>query len=150
MFNNIGGKIKSLAKIVCWLGIISCIISGLPLILTKQQPLVLVGIWIAVVGSLFSWISSFILYGFGELVENSAIIAAKSKLSHSSKKQTAPAKTNAPKEVVNDDVFSNIPYIDIICPNCKEQLSYPQQELTDHDVLTCLLCNVSFKTLQYK
>ena len=79
MFNNIGGKIKSLAKIVCWLGIISCIISGLPLILTNQQPLVLVGILIAVVGSLFSWISLFILYGFGELVENSAIIAAKSK-----------------------------------------------------------------------
>lgn len=85
MFNNIGGKIKSLAKIVCWLGIISYIISGFSLILTNQQPLVLVGILIAVVGSLFSWISLFILYGFGELVENSAIIAVKSKLSHSSK-----------------------------------------------------------------
>lgn len=28
-------------------------------------------------GSLFSWIGSFLSYGFGELVENSAIIAGK-------------------------------------------------------------------------
>jgi len=32
-----------------------------------------------VLGSLLAWVSSFIVYGFGELVENSAAVAARLK-----------------------------------------------------------------------
>lgn len=39
--------------------------------------LVPVGTAIVFIGPLLSWISSFVLYGFGELVENSAIAADK-------------------------------------------------------------------------
>lgn len=37
----------------------------------------LIGILTMVLGSLLSWVSSFVLYGFGEIVENSALIAGK-------------------------------------------------------------------------
>ena len=77
MFDNIGGKIKTLAKVVCWIGIIACIITGIVLMATNDD-LVLAGILTAVVGSLLSWVGSFILYGFGQLVENSDIIAEQS------------------------------------------------------------------------
>ena len=70
MFDNIGGKIKTLAKVVCWIGIIACIITGIVQMATDED-LVLAGILTAVVGSLLSWVSSFVLYGFGQLVENS-------------------------------------------------------------------------------
>ncbi|MFR5010221.1 MAG: SHOCT domain-containing protein [Acutalibacteraceae bacterium] len=35
------------------------------------------GLAVIIIGSLLSWVSSFVLYGFGELVVNSAIIAGK-------------------------------------------------------------------------
>lgn len=75
MFNNIGSKIKSLAILVSVGGIISSILTGFILLLALEEMGALIGIVIAVVGSALSWIGSFYTYGFGELIENSSIIA---------------------------------------------------------------------------
>ena len=77
MFNNIGRKIKIYAEVVSWIGIIICIIFGVILIISgvnESIGLIFSGLLIALVGSLFCWISSFFLYGFGQLVENSDIL----------------------------------------------------------------------------
>lgn len=76
MFDNVGSKIKALASFFCWGGIIASIIGGIILI-GLDEDLIFAGIAVIVIGSLLSWISSFVLYGFGELVANSAIIAGK-------------------------------------------------------------------------
>ena len=77
MFTNIGGKIKGLAVFLCWAGIIVSILVGF-IQLAKGSSLgkyggtmVVSGLLTAVIGSLLSWIGSFLLYGFGQLVENS-------------------------------------------------------------------------------
>ena len=82
MFNNIGGKIKGLAKFMCWLGIILSVIIGIVLIIGATNrngyyrytdtTTIIYGIIVIVMGSLLSWIGSFVLYGFGELVDNSS------------------------------------------------------------------------------
>jgi hypothetical protein len=75
MFDNIGGKIKGLAKLVCWLGIIGSGICGIVFEgATRSNG---GGLVIAIVGAVISWIGSFFIYGFGQLVENSDIIAEK-------------------------------------------------------------------------
>ena len=74
MFNNIGGKIKTLATIITWIGIVCSVIAGFSLMLANES-LILLGVLIAVLGSLGSWISSFLIYGFGQLIENSDKIA---------------------------------------------------------------------------
>lgn len=76
MFDNVGSKIKGLASFFCWGGIIASIIGGIILI-GLDEDLIFAGIAVIVIGSLLSWVSSFVLYGFGELVANSAIIAGK-------------------------------------------------------------------------
>lgn len=76
MFNNIGGKIKALASIFTWIGIIISLIIGL-LFIFADSHVVVIGILIIIIGSLMSWISSWLLYGFGDLIENSSIIARK-------------------------------------------------------------------------
>ena len=68
MFENIGGKIKTLAKVLMWISIIGFAIYGIVMISEEQ---VLLGFLIIAIGSLSSWVSSFVLYGFGQLVENS-------------------------------------------------------------------------------
>ena len=79
MFKNIGKKIKTLAKIVCCLGIILFVFLGFLVSMNYfQQKMVLFGIFsfliYAILGSLFSWIGSFCLYAFGELVDNSKTV----------------------------------------------------------------------------
>ena len=93
MFNNIGGKIKGLAKFLCWLGIILSVIIGVIMIIAATSSRsytfdsygekitlstggsIVAGILVIVFGSLASWIGSFFMYGFGELVENSKKVA---------------------------------------------------------------------------
>lgn len=68
MFDNIGGKIKTLTKVLMWISISVFFIYGIVLIFDNE---VLKGFLVMVVGFLGSWLSSFFLYGFGQLIENS-------------------------------------------------------------------------------
>ena len=85
MFHNIGGKIKGLARTLCWIGIILSILAGGALIAVGMgfageltiQPEgagVIAGVLVAVIGSLLSWINCFFIYGFGELIEKATQI----------------------------------------------------------------------------
>lgn len=73
MFDNIGEKIKVLAQVVCWVGIVACCVGGVGLMFIGDV-MVYIGLGVAVIGSFFSWIGSLALYGFGELIENTAYL----------------------------------------------------------------------------
>ena len=101
MFTNIGGKIKGLAKFLCWVGIIISVILAIVFITTGNKAskeldnrrynysyndytvkeatttLTTTGWVLLFVGPLASWISSFTLYGFGELIDRTASIDEK-------------------------------------------------------------------------
>ncbi len=83
MFDNIGGKIKGLAKTVCYLGIaISIIIFfGLYILAGEAyynflQIVYMIGAFTSLLlGSAISYLSALALYGFGELIEKTTEIA---------------------------------------------------------------------------
>lgn len=82
MYKNIGRKIMKLAEFLCWAGIILSVAVGIAFVLfgiiMENMPFFVVyGIILVVVGPISSWISSFLLYGFGRLIENSDIIAGR-------------------------------------------------------------------------
>lgn len=83
MFDNIGGKIKALAEVVCILGIILSIIGGFIIIAENSG---LLGFMFMVIGSLGSWVSSFTLFGFGQLIENTDLLVKMANKQHSRKK----------------------------------------------------------------
>ena len=80
MFENIGEKIKVLAIISTILG---CVLSLVGAIICWARAAfvdfvglaVFVGFVVLIVGCLFSWIGSFVLYGFGELITQTTNIA---------------------------------------------------------------------------
>lgn len=80
MFENIGKKIKILAKVICYFGILGFVIAAIVLFVMSSdmmyggETLVGIGFTLLILGPLFSWISSFFMYGFGELIDNSNII----------------------------------------------------------------------------
>lgn len=67
MFENIGEKIKGLAKVVTIIGIIASCIGGLVIMFEGES--FILGLITAALGSLGSWVGSFLLYGFGELID---------------------------------------------------------------------------------
>lgn len=87
MFDHIGGKIKTVAKAVCWIGIVLSIVFGLILLIALSTDSLAIGIAVAipvaipvtVLGAFLSWIGSFTLYGYGELIELTAKIERNTK-----------------------------------------------------------------------
>ena len=67
MFNNIGGKIKKLAVILTVIEMTASIIAGFVLAEDTEG----ISLAIAVAVCLIAWISSFVLYGYGQLIYNS-------------------------------------------------------------------------------
>ena len=96
MFDNIGSKIKTVAATIAWLGIIGSVIIGIVMIAES----LLVGLLVIIVGSLSSWVSSFTLYGFGQLIENTDIISSKYITNASDK---TPPSSNGVKSSTNSD-----------------------------------------------
>lgn len=148
MFDNIGGKIKGLAMMFCWIGILSCIFVGIAIILIDEN-LVPVGLIVALAGSFFSWTGSFLLYGFGQLVENSDIIA------HQSQTSVTLGKSHSveAKKKVSEESTGKIPqkldvpkteFTEIQCPNCREILSFPKAMISPNETLVCPFCDKSF------
>lgn len=74
MFENIGKKIKGLAKFYCWIGIIVSLITGLVFCIISASEdevgFLIPGLCLLFLGPLFSWIGSWLLYSWGDIVDN--------------------------------------------------------------------------------
>lgn len=146
-FDNIGRKIKGWAKAIFALEAIAALIGGLALMSTDEDA-VAIGLLIAILGPIVAWISSWLLYGYGQLIENSDIVAEEYRRKNEQHEMSV-AKSNAKKEAqLREEAKENIAnpnvsegeYIDIICPNCKEGLSYTKEQLQSGESF-CPMCS---------
>lgn len=96
MFKSIGGKIKTLAGAITCIEIILSIVLG---IILMTNDLVLVGVLAILVGFLFSWVSTFILYGFGQMVENSDKLVAVERMKLDAKMEELGTKADKADEL---------------------------------------------------
>lgn len=101
MYNNIGVKIKALAISTFIVEAIAAIIGGIVLwIVTKEW-------WCALIlffGPILAWVSSWLLYGFGELIDNVCKIADNTKtlkndITSFNTAKNAVNKTESSKEI---------------------------------------------------
>ena len=72
LYENIGGKIKNLAKWIFIVEAIGAIITGLVFLFTDED-FILYGLLIMILGPIVAWVGSWILYAFGELVDTAYI-----------------------------------------------------------------------------
>lgn len=149
MYDNIGGKIKGLAKVMCAVGSIAPIIAGIVIIsLDRYGRSTPIAIAVMVLGIISAWVSTWLLYGFGQLIENSDIIAEEYK--RANKKATAKKNERIQKQyrkeanviIANPDADEDT-FIDIICPNCNEQVSYTKGQLQGGKAVVCPMCDES-------
>lgn len=93
MFENIGSKMKTIAIIVCWAGIIASCVVGISFLANGSW---ILGICTIVLGSLVSWLSSLFTYGFGQLIDNTDTIIAKINQIFQSETVASPAVLQKP------------------------------------------------------
>lgn len=141
MFDNIGNKIKTLSVVLCIIGIFSSVVIGIYLILNVDSTTTAVkeqinsnnvinGMLIIILGSLFSWISSFCLYGFGGLIER--VINTDEKLKcFKTPKQIIP---NDSTITVEENIFSDDT---AFCPKCGADIT--------NDSSVCHVCGETIK-----
>ena len=117
MFDNIGKKIKGLAKGLFILVAIFDVIVGLTLVFINNETAI-IGMLVAVLGPPSAWISSFVLYGFGELIDKTCEIAdnINPKLPKGDKKSRAKNIDEFAENKEDDDTDDEI--LQMICPKC--------------------------------
>lgn len=114
MYNNIGKKIKGLAKIIGVGGIFLCSLVGIAMFLAmssdwQTEDMAFIGLVIAVVGSLLCWLSGFFTYGFGELIDQTMDINKKlsaAKNNHSTKEKINKLKEWREKALITEEEFN--------------------------------------------
>ena len=74
MFNEIGKKIKVLAKLFFILEVITLVVVSILLMISNRN-FVFPGIMIMLIGSLVAWITACFAYGFGELIDKTSEMA---------------------------------------------------------------------------
>lgn len=114
MFENIGGKMKALARVMAVLGIIGAVVAGVVLVSDGN---VGAGLCVAILGSLVAWTGSFFAYGFGQLIENSGILI----------EQNAILVRNVSE--------------DFCCPHCGETVSFTVKDLQEDPIQVCPFCD---------
>ncbi|MBR4344026.1 MAG: hypothetical protein IKP88_15235 [Lachnospiraceae bacterium] len=119
MFDNIGTKIKNLAKTVCAVGMFFSILGGGALCFSALDrdnvALFVLGILLAVAGCILSWVSVFYLYGFGEMVDKTCSIESLLRQEFAKKDDFS---SNVIYEGVNVNADKEKTINTIICPNC--------------------------------
>ena len=129
MYKNIGGKIKGLAKFFCTLGIIFSILIALLLVglgmmngdTTTLIVCAIGGVVYAILGSLIAWLSTIMLYAFGqqvEMQEKSAVLLEKilNKLNAAPQPAPKPVAPPAPQPV--EPVQPKVEAPKPTCPKC--------------------------------
>lgn len=124
LFGNVGGKIKTLVKVMFFLEVMGSFVGAIACFSSVEDG-ELLGLGIAVVGPLVAWISSLALYAFGELVEsNLRISRGVERLTGSN-----TATQQDPKTAVNTNSFSaqstqtDSPVVYWTCSRCKRENS---------------------------
>jgi len=90
MFRNIGKKIKVLALIIFIIETAAAVITGISM-MAVDEFLIPSGFLVLVAGPVVAWISSWFMYGFGEIIDK---LTAKEKNTRG--EQSAPIQPQAP------------------------------------------------------
>ena len=116
MFENVGEKIKSIAKFVCWGGIAADITLAIMMFIAAEEGYsstetmyTTIGLVFLIVGPVVSWISSLLLYAFGE-INVSLMSMSKKEQDYNLQKSERENKLNTLKKwkelgIISEDEF---------------------------------------------
>ena len=138
-FEDPGQKIKSLALILFWIETVSITLTYLILIIAAEMPaMILLTPLVIAVAAGIAWLSSILLYGFGELIENSARFnktpASYTNTSYAPATNIPPVK-NTHSAPANNNRATN-PYSNRETPTNNKYVSNTKKSIADLGIST--------------
>ena len=134
MYRDIGEKIKGLAIVIFFIEAIASVIGGFILWMDNEEWWCIL---IIIIGPFLAWVSSWLLYGFGEIIDKlcdierntrggKSTIEIKRKADRIEKEALAKAEWDEedPYDEIETIVIGNTEYIEFMCPTCQEFLSF--------------------------
>ncbi len=161
LYENIGGKIKNWAKWLFIVEAISAIITGIVLIVNDDD-YITHGILTLICGPIVAWVGSWLMYAFGQLVEDvhamrdkegttkevHAKHEAEAKMKREAElkaQQEAVARAKCEAEKIGkwqeENQLSDEDFIDCACPKCGVILSFLKNETKG----VCPNCDTKFE-----
>ncbi|MBQ1847430.1 MAG: hypothetical protein II135_05435 [Clostridia bacterium] len=160
--NDIGSKIKITASILFVLEIIGSIIAA---IVCFSDSLAGIGCALLFGGPLAAWLIFIMVYGFGQLVENSDQLVENSY----EMKRKLSAENSEPNESEENDTSQNgkyptvkhkedgiirsvedeVVYTEFECPKCKTKMTFPLDYIKQDPAVICPECNYGFNVFDY-
>ena len=92
MYKNIGEKIKIGAKVIFVVWTIVAVIAGFTLLMSTDKEMVFSGLLLLVIAPVIAWVSTWIIYAFGQLVEDVHAIREKQNVTEEKPEYTSVAK----------------------------------------------------------
>ena len=150
MYENVGANIKVFAKISAVIEAIAAFITGIRLI-SLDEDLIGAGFLVMIIGPILALIISWFVYGFGQLIENSDVIAAEYQRKNEKHEKNAIEKNNRKQKLafenartaIRDTSVDEEEYFDILCPSCKQQLSFTKGQMQNEEGVTCPFCDTT-------
>lgn len=149
-FDNIGEKIKKLAKWLCWVNILLIWIASAIsffLFLDAEPVMCVLSVITAIVAPVFVWIGSWLMYAFGELVEDTHAIRNKEGTTRevaarriAEEKAIQKQSQNTPVRARHLSSQSNEQFNTTVAPSCPT----PPKVMTKYTCPVCKTSNSSF------
>lgn len=90
LYSNIGSKIKNWAKWVFIVEAIASVIGAICMMASAEDSwMLVVGMIVLVVGPLIAWVSSWLLYGFGEIIVKLTAIERNTRSTNADKEESS-------------------------------------------------------------
>ena len=139
MYDNIGNKIKDLATAVFIIEALASVVAGIYFWVETESAVYALLVFL---GPFVAWISSWLLYGFGEIIVNLDAIEHHTRmLTHPDEmKEKEIAKKEEKKK--NEEIAKKEGNVIVNCPECGEELFF-DKELVDPE---CPYCGAIVKT----
>lgn len=134
MYDNVGAKIKGLSKIFFVFEVIVAIMVGF-FLMSIAESFVFLG-WIVIIGgSVLAWLSHLLLYGFGELVEKTCVIAQNTRRTMYQEHNVNPSAT-----AISTPLNGNPEKNGVSAEETVKVRETTSTRLSQKDTTTCPLC----------
>ena len=135
MKKDFGQKLKDISESLFFLGLLLTIVPAIVLIVLDKG-LLLTVIIVAPLIILFLRISTYLMYGFGQLIENTDIIA-----SHYQEQQPKNTRNMEITSLISNEAIDEDTVVNFVCPACDKKISCTKKQIKNKEIHSCPACN---------
>jgi hypothetical protein len=152
LFYGVGGNLQTFGKVIAWIGTVCSIIGGIIMFfcafinLDYLWWLMLLAPVTAVVGCVSSWLPALVLYGFGQLIDDTEDIRRQISKVNDQNKNDQPASQSTTCQV--EETLTNEVEEEMPCPveesdnNVDNTASDTTYTVTKKNTIICSTCHV--------